>query len=106
MPTAANLPGYLGLAFRKGDDYGTVIDFSINVTGHEWDAVVYSLTTGATIVEPTVAVVNAADGQVNVSLTHTQTATMVAGTYGWRLESTAPGDSRRTYLQGVCEVVA
>lgn len=106
MPTAANLPGYLGLAFRKGDDYGTVIDFSIDVTGHEWDASVYSLTTGATIVEPTVTVVDAGEGQVNVALTHTQTAAMVAGTYGWRLESTAPGDSRRTYLQGVCEVVA
>lgn len=104
MPTAANLPGYLGLAFRRGDTYGTLVDFSINVTGHTWDAAVYSLNTGATVVEPTVAVVNAASGQVNVSLTDTQTAGLAAGTYGWRLESTAPGDTRRTYLQGVCEV--
>jgi hypothetical protein len=104
MPTAANLPGYLALAFRKGDTYGTLVDFSINVTGHSWDAAVYSFTTGATVVEPTVSVVSAANGQVNVSLTHTQTAGMAAGTYGWRLESQAPGDVRRTYLQGVVEV--
>ena len=106
MPVAANLPGYLALAFRKGDSYGTLVDFSINVTGHTWDATVYSLTTGASVVEPTVTVVNAASGQVNVGLTHTQTATLAAGTYGWRLESIAPGDTRRTYLQGVVEVVA
>jgi hypothetical protein len=106
MPTAANLPGYLGLTFRKGDDYGTVIDFSIDVTGHEWDAVVYSLTTGSTIVEPTISVVSAANGTVNVSLTSEQTAGLAVGTYGWRLESIAPGDTRRTYLQGVCEVIA
>lgn len=106
MPTAANLPGYLALALRKGDSYGTLIDFSIDVTGHAWDAVVYSLSTGASVAEPAVTVVDASAGQVNVSLTHTQTAGLAAGTYGWRLESTAPGDTRRTYLQGVCEVVA
>lgn len=104
MAIAANLPGYLGLAFRKGDTYGTLVDFSINVTGHEWDAAIYSLNTGATIVEPTVSIVDAAAGQVNVSLTRTQTAALAVGSYGWRLESTAPGDTRRTYLQGVCEV--
>lgn len=106
MPTAANLPGYLGLAFRKADTYSTLVDFSINVTGHIWDAVVYSLTTGASIVEPTITVVSAANGTVNVSLTSEQTASLAVGTYGWRLESIAPGDTRRTYLQGVCEVIA
>lgn len=104
MPNAADMPGYLAIGFRKGNSYGTLVDFSINVTGHTWDASVYSLATGVAIVEPTVSVVNAAAGQVNVSLTHTQTAGLAAGTYGWRLESTAPGDIRRTYVAGVCEV--
>lgn len=104
MPTAADMPGYLAIGCRKGDSYGTLIDFSINVTGHTWGASVYSLNTGVTVVEPAVTVVNAASGQVNVSLTHTQTAGLAVGTYGWRLESTAPGDTRRTYIAGICEV--
>lgn len=104
MPSAADMPGYLAIGFRKGDSYATLVDFSINVTGHSWDASVYSFNTGVTVVEPTVTVVNAASGQVNVSLTHAQTLGLAAGTYGWRLESTAPGDVRRTYIAGICEV--
>lgn len=104
MPSAADMPGYLAIGFRRGDSYGTLVDFSINVTGHTWDATVYSFPTGVAVLEPTVSVVNAAAGQVNVSFTHEQTAALAAGTYGWRLESTAPGDVRRTYIAGVCEV--
>lgn len=104
MPTAADMPGYLAIGFTQSDSYGTLIDFSINVTGHTWDAYVYSFNDNAIVIEPTVTVVNAAAGQVNVSLTSAQTATIAAGTYGWRLISTAPGDVQRTYISGVCEV--
>lgn len=104
MPTAADMPGYLAIGCRKGNSYGTLIDFSIDVTGHTWTAAVYSLVTGVTVLNPTVTVVNAASGQVNVSLTHTQTTSLAVGTYGWRLDSTAPGDVKRTYIAGICEV--
>ena len=104
MPTAADMPGYLAIGFTRSDSYGTLIDFSIDVTGHTWDAYVYSFSDQAIVIEPTVTVVDASSGQVNVSLTSAQTATLPAGTYGWRLVSTAPGDVPRTYISGVCEV--
>jgi hypothetical protein len=48
--------------------------------------------------------VSAANGQVNVALSEIQTSALAAGTYGWRLAWTAPGDSIRTVLQGTVEV--
>ena len=106
MATVSNLPGQLSLAVRRGDEFGTLIDFSINATGYTWAAQVYSLITGATLITPTVTVVSAADGQVNVALSELQTASVPVGSYGWRLESTASGSVKRTMLDGICEVVA
>ena len=54
----------------------------------------------------TASVTNTATGIVAVSLTDTQTASLAAGTYGWRLDWIAPGGVQRTALQGVVEVVA
>jgi len=48
---------------------------------------------------------DAAAAVVAVSLTDTQTASLAAGTYGWRLDWIAPGGVQRTALQGVVEVV-
>lgn len=104
MPLTDTLPGSLSLAFRRGDEFSTLIDFSIATTGYTWSAAIYSVVTGTTIATPTVSVVSAANGQVNVSLSEIQTAALAAGTYGWRLAWTAPGDSIRTVLQGTVEV--
>jgi hypothetical protein len=106
MATVSNLPGQLSLAVRRGDELGTLIDFSISATSYSWAAQVYSLVTGATVATPTVTVVSEALGQVNVALSEVQTASLAAGSYGWRLEATAPGSVKRTMLDGICEVVA
>lgn len=106
MATAASLPGNLNIAFRRGDEYGTLIDFSIPTTSYSFSAEVVSAITGATLATPTVTVVNAATGQVNLSLSEVQTASLPAGSYLWRMIWVAPGVATRTALEGVCEVYA
>lgn len=105
MATVSNLPGDLSLRFRRGDEFASLIDFSINATSYSWTSQVYSLVTGETVATPTVSVVNAGLGQVNVGLSEIQTASLSAGSYGWRLEATAAGSVKRTMLDGICEVV-
>ena len=104
MATAQQLPGVLNISFVSGDEYSRLIDFSFDATGYSFSADVYSTVTEATLLSPTVAVVSAALGQVNVSFTEIQTASLTPGTYGVRVEWVAPGTSTRTALQGVVEV--
>lgn len=103
---AENLPGSLNLALRRGDEFGTLVDFSVPLTGYSFTAQVFSTFTGATIATPTVTAVDLSAGQVNVGMTELQTAALQAGTYGWRLIWVAPGNVTRTALQGFVEVVA
>lgn len=104
--TSETLPGVLNLAMRAGDEFSTALDFSISTTSYTWAAQVYSLITGDTLATPTVTVSNAAAGQLSVSMTETQTAGLGRGSFGWRLEAVAPGSVKRTWLDGICEVVA
>lgn len=106
MATAAALPGTLNIAFRRGDEYGTLVDFSIPLTGYSFTAEVVSAVTGSTLATPSVTVVSAANGQVNLSLTEIQTSSLAAGTYLWRMIWVGPGMTTRTALEGVCEVAA
>lgn len=106
MATAEALPGSLSLAFRRGDEYGTLIDFSTAVTGWTWSASVYSAVHGGTLATPAITIVDAAAGQVNLALSELQTASLPAGTHGWRLEAVQPGNVKRTLLEGFCEVTA
>lgn len=104
--TVDTLPGRLNLALIQGDELGQLLDFSVNLTGYTFYAAVFSTVTGSEVVGLTVADVNLAAGQVNVSLTETQTAALAAGSYSWRLSWTAPGSVKRTAIEGVLEVVA
>lgn len=106
MATAAQLPGHLAVAFRAGDEYSTLLDFSIATTGYTWSAEVYSVVTGTVIQNPSVSVVSAANGQVNLSWTEAQTGDLAPGTYGVRVIWVAPGSSQRTVLDGMLEVLA
>lgn len=106
MATAAQLPGDLAISFRAGDEFATLLDFSIATTGYTWTAEVYSVVTGDVVQTPTVTVVSAANGQIHLAWTETQTAALAAGTYGVRVMWTAPGDARRTVLDGMLEVIA
>ena len=100
------LPGRLNLALVQGDELGQLLDFSVSLAGHTFQSAVYSTVTGDQVVAMTVTGVNLSAGQVNVSLTETQTAALAAGSYSWRLSWTAPGSVKRTAIEGVLEVIA
>lgn len=106
MPTYTQLPGSLGLAFRRGDQFGTTIDFSADLTGHAVTSHIVSAVTGQTVTAITTTLADASAGVVGLGLTEAQTAGLAAGTYSWRLEWVAPGDVKRTALAGVVEVTA
>ncbi len=103
MPSYDQTPGSLNLAFRRGDDVSVLIDFSIPLTSYTLTAGLTSTVTGLEVEPFTVTVVSAANGQVNVSLTDTQTAALARGTYGWRMSWTE-GNATRTALTGFVEV--
>lgn len=102
----SQLPGQLSLAFRRGDEFGTVVDFDVSLASHTVSSEIHSLVTGASVLSFTTTLVDAAAGRANIALTETQTASLPAGTYGWRLEWVAPGEVKRTALSGFVEVVA
>lgn len=104
MATATQEPGELNLSLVQGDDFGTLLDLSIDTTGYTFEASVYSLVNGEELVAPNVTEVDAELGQWNLSMTAEETAGLPAGTLGIRITWTTPGDSVRRFLQGVCEV--
>jgi hypothetical protein len=104
MATAAQSPGELNVAFRRGNDYSTLVDLSISITGYAWQAEIYSITNGQVLTNPTISVVDAAAGKFNISVSDTQAAALPPGTLGLRITWTAPGDYKRLAFDGVCEV--
>jgi hypothetical protein len=104
MATYSQLPGSMNLAFRRGNDFATLITFDgVELVGYAVSATLTSLVTGGSVATFATSV---GTGEVNLSLTDTQTASLGVGTYGWRLDWTAPGDVKRTALTGVVEVTA
>lgn len=103
MPSYDQTPGSLNLAFNRGDDFSVLIDLSISIVGYSLTASVTSVITGADVVPFTVTVPSAANGQVNIELSDTQTAALPRGTYGWSLKWTQ-GNATRTALTGFVEV--
>jgi len=105
MALVTQLPGSMSLAFRKGDDFSTLVDFDgVTLVGYTASAGIYSTVTGSLVQAFTATITDATAGLVSVSLTDTQTAAMVAGTYNWRLDWVAPGAIQRNALAGTCEV--
>lgn len=114
------LPGTLNISLTVGDEFGMLADLSIDTTGFSWTAIVYEVTTsvsfanpsgvstqGATAATFTVTEVNAANGQVNLSLTEAQTGAFVPSTkYRWYLRGVSPAQVTRTYLSGTLTAVA
>ena len=104
MPSYNQTPGSLNLAFNRGDDFSALVDFSISLAAYTVTSGITSLVTGNEVQPLTVAIVGGATaGQVNVSLTDTQTAALARGTYGWHLKWTE-GQGTRTALSGYVEV--
>ena len=104
MALVTSLPGPLSVAFRRGDEFSTLLDFSFATTGYTFAAAIYSVVTGVTVATPTLTVVSHANGQINLALSEVQTAALAADTYGLRVEWVAPGDAKRTATQGTVEV--
>jgi hypothetical protein len=114
------LPGTLNISLTIGDEFGFVSDLSIDTTGFTWTALVYEATPsvsfanpggvptqGATAATFAIVVVDAAAGQVNLSLTELQTVTFTpAKTYRWYLRGVSPGLVTRTYLSGTLKAYA
>jgi hypothetical protein len=104
MPSYDQTPGALNLSFNRADDFSALIDFSIAMTGYTVTAGITSLVSGNEVQPLTVSFVSATAGQVNVSLTDTQTAALARGTYGWNMKWTE-GSATRTALTGFVEVL-
>jgi hypothetical protein len=105
MASYSQLPGQLGLSLRGGDELGTVVDFTpTDLTGYTVTASVHSLVSGQSVAGITASIVDAAEGQVALSMSESDTAQIPAGSYGWRLEWVQPGDVKRTALTGIFEV--
>ena len=104
MSTYSQEPAVVHLSFVRGDEFGTVVDFSNDLTGYSISAFVFSLVSQQTMTPFSVTVSSPSNGIVNLSLTELQTSLMPAGTYGWHLYWDAPGLVRRAALSGTVEV--
>lgn len=120
MATLSFLPATLDLAVTQGDELPFLLDFSIDVTNYSWTAIVYETTrtvssqfpggidtAGATAATFTVTEVDAAAGQINLTLQENVTAALSeTQTYRWYLRGVAPGTVTRTYVSGTFSVKA
>ena len=106
MALYEQLPGSLSLSIVKSDEFATVVDFSIDMSGYSVSSEIYSLVDGATVTAMTTTFANAALGTVNIGMTEAETSDLAVGTYGWRLQWLAPGSVTRTALTGLLEVKA
>jgi len=114
------LPGTLNISLTVGDEFGMLADLDIDVTSFTWTAIVYEVSTAISFANPsgvntqgttratfTVTEVNAAAGQLNLSLTEVQTAAFVPTTkYRWYLRGVSPALVTRTYLSGTLTAFA
>lgn len=104
MPSYDQTPGLLNLSLKAGDDFSTLIDFSISMTGYTVTASMTSVVSGAEVQAFTVTAADASAGQFNISLTDTQTAALARGTYGWQMRW-VENNATRTALTGYVEVL-
>lgn len=120
MPDFLQIPGNLNITTVVGDEFGLFVDLDIDTTDFAWTSVIYeasttisftsvggTITQGALAATLTVTNVNAANGQLNLSLTEVQTAALVPTTkYRWYLRGVSPALVTRTYLSGTFTAVA
>jgi hypothetical protein len=103
MAVFEQLPGYLSLAFRRGDTFTATVDFDVNTTGLTWEAQIRSPVTGEAVQAVTVTNTDPTAGIVTLSLTDEQTDGLPEGTWSWTLVGET-GGVRRTYFSGFVEV--
>ena len=118
MASLALLPATLDLSVTQGDEFGILLDFSIDLSNYSWTAIVYATTrtvssqfpggidtAGDTAATFVVTEQDAAAGQINLSLQEAATSGLSeTQTYRWYLRGVAPGTVTRTYVSGTFAV--
>lgn len=104
MPSVDQVPGVLNARFTRGAAWSVLLDFSdpASLAGYTFDSGLYSTVAGTLALPILVTVVDASVGQINLSLTATQTAALAAGTYELRVSW---GPVARRIYQGYVEVL-
>jgi hypothetical protein len=109
--TADGDAGIATIRFRRGDDFGRVLQIRykpeqkpIDLTGYEIAAVVTLWSRREIVATFAVTIIDAKQGTVFIALTEEQTAAMAAGSYRWRLSWTDPKSYARAVVRGVLEV--
>jgi hypothetical protein len=104
----------MSLEFVSGDELGFLLDFNEDVTGYSFQAVVYEYSTTVTFASPAgtttpgavvatflITVIDASTGQLNLSLSETQTASLLTSKkYRWFLRWITGAGVTRTVLSG------
>lgn len=121
MATLSLLPATLDLAITQGDELGVLLTFQeTDLSNYSWTAIVYETertvssqfpggidTAGDTAATFTITEVDAAAGQINLTLQESVTAGLSeTQTYRWYLRGVAPGTVTRTYVSGTFSVKA
>ena len=106
MALYEQLPGSLSLSIVSGDQFSTVVDFSIDMTSYSVSSEIFSLVDGSIVQSMSTAFVSSVLGTVSIGMNEAETGDLSVGTYGWRLQWLAPGSVTRTALTGLLEVRA
>jgi hypothetical protein len=109
--TADGEAGIATIRFRRGDDFGRVLQIRykpeqkpIDLTGYDIAAIVTLWGRRELVATFAVTVMDAKAGTIYIELTEEQTAVMAAGSYRWRLSWTDPKSYARAVVRGVLEV--
>lgn len=115
MSTYAVLPDTLNIVFVQGDELSVLLDFDQNLTDYTFETKVIlvlavaggNVTEFEEVVSFTQTPVDLSAGQINLSLTETQTDALQLGApYRWYMRWVAPGLVTRTVLSGSVAVVS
>ena len=94
MPGIAQEPGVLDITLKKGDTFSIDLDFDVDLTDYVLESKMGTTPITITDIETT-------DGQINLSLSSTQTATFnTLKKTTWYLKWTDPGTAVRMVLYG------
>lgn len=91
--------GYTITRAADGTEDVTVSD-PLDITGRTYECVVVATRGGATVVSPTVTVDDAAQGQITLSMTDSQTSQLTAGRYTYILRENPATSSTNTIIIG------
>jgi len=103
--SVSNAPGSLNVTVRKSSDFSAAIDFDVTAVGVTPTSSIISFVTGEPVGEFATTVIDAASGQITISMSPTTSAALGAGTYRWQHVWDYAGPSQKTMLTGFVEVV-